>query len=65
MNRQLAHLSYDRNKCWDHRDWIPQLEREFREAWQLFMTDVEPQHKSEFENQIDICRSQVGYLIRL
>jgi hypothetical protein len=36
MDRQLAHLSYEREKSWDHRQWVPTLEKEFRKAWRLF-----------------------------
>jgi hypothetical protein len=35
LNRQFAHLSYERERSWDHLRWVPTLEKEFREAKQI------------------------------
>lgn len=61
MNRQLAHLSYEREKPWDHRQWVPVLEAEFRDAWQLFRQATDPQYKTEFASQIEACRRKPGF----
>ena len=60
MDRQLAHLSYEREKSWDHRKWVPKLEKEFREAWALFLQAVDPQYKKEFSKQITHRQRKLG-----
>ena len=61
MDRQLAHLSYEREKSWDHRQWVPPLEAEFRQAWQAFLDSIDPQYKIEFANQIEVCSRKPGF----
>jgi hypothetical protein len=61
MDKQLAHLSYEREKLWDHRQWVPTLEEEFRNAWRLFLQAIDPQYKQEFAKQIEHCSSKQGF----
>lgn len=61
MNRQLAHLSYDRDKTWIHYNWVPKLEREFRKAWDEFRKAVDPRHEARFVNEIEKCRGKQGF----
>ena len=56
MNKQLAHLSYERDKSWVHYKWIPKLEAEFRTAWQEFRKAVHPNYRRRFAYQIAKCR---------
>ena len=51
MNRQLAHLSYVRDKSWNHEIWVPPLVAEFRTAWALFLKAVDVPFKAEFTKQ--------------
>lgn len=50
MNKQLAHLSYDREKEWDHTKWVRRLRQEFKAAWTEFVSAVVDR---EFRNAID------------
>jgi hypothetical protein len=61
MNRQIAHLSYDREKEWVHYNWVPKLEREFRIAWQEFLCAVDPKYKSSFATEIAKCQRKEGF----
>jgi len=40
MNKQLAHLSYDRDKEWDHTKWVRKLRQEFQTAWTGFTAAI-------------------------
>ena len=53
MNRQLAHLSFDRDEEWVHFNWVPKLESEFRAAWTAFMQALAPEYRPVFEGQIE------------
>jgi hypothetical protein len=44
-----------------HNKWVPQLEKELREAWQSFLQGIEPQHVNEFTKQIEHCRNKPGF----
>lgn len=61
MNKQLAHLSYIRNKSWIHYDWVPQLETEFRIAWRKFRRAIDPKYKKRFAREIAKCRRKQGF----
>lgn len=64
MNKQQAHLTYERDKAWIHYDTnigIPKLEQELRQAWRLFFKDIEPRHKPEFNRQIDAYRNNPSF----
>jgi len=61
MDKQLAHLSYVRNKSWDHRLWVPKLEREFRMAWRKFRAALHPKYKRAFSVEIAKCRRKPGF----
>jgi hypothetical protein len=61
MNKQLAHLSYIRDKSWVHYDWVPQLEAEFRIAWREFRRAIDPKHKKRFAREIAKCRRKQGF----
>ena len=65
MNKQLTHIAYDRvrhTKEWDHRKWNQQLEREFRDAWKLFLDAViDVDFKAEYDRQIAHCRAKPGF----
>ncbi len=53
MNKQLAHLSYQRDKEWDHTVWIPQLLPEFITAWEEFMNAVvDPVYRAAFAEHL-------------
>ena len=61
MNRQLVHLSYVREKSWVHYDWVPKLEKEFREAWRKFRRAIHPKHKRRFSAEMTKCRRKPGF----
>lgn len=65
MNKQLTHLTYARAskpQPWDHTQWIPRLEAEFRSAWTAFWGSVsDSEFLSEYQRQIDKCRSNPGF----
>ncbi len=61
MNKPLAHLSYEREKTWSHYQWVPKLEREFREAWRKFMSAVDPKYQVHFTAEIKRCGRQPGF----
>lgn len=60
-DRQLAHISFDREKEWNHLKWVPILECEMRIAWADFLADVDPQHKPEFAAQLARCQRKEGF----
>ena len=61
MNKQLAHLSYMRDKEWVHYNWVPKLEKEFRIAWREFLCEVDPKYKSSFAAEITKCQRKQGF----
>ena len=61
MNRQLAHLSFIRDKEWIHYKWVPVLEGEFRAAWAEFLNAVDQQYRGEFAAQIAHCQRKQGF----
>lgn len=61
MDKQLAHISFQREKEWCHRKWVPKLEREMRIAWAEFLAAVEAQHMSEFRAQLAHCQGKPGF----
>jgi hypothetical protein len=64
MDKQLAHVTFERDKEWNHTLWVPTLVSEVRAAWSAFLSAVvDPGHKTEFEAQITICRAKPGFSI--
>jgi hypothetical protein len=61
MNRQLAHLSFEREEPWDHRVCIGPLESEIRAAWSEFLQNVDAHFRPEFETQLERCRRKPGF----
>ena len=62
MNKQLAHITFERDKVWNHTLWVPKLETEMRAAWTTFLTAViDPTHKAEFESQLATCQAKPGF----
>ena len=65
MNKQLTHIAYERvrhPKEWDHRKWNQKLEKEFRDAWKLFLDAViDTDFKAEFDKQIAACRAKTSF----
>jgi hypothetical protein len=61
MDKQLAHLSYFRDKEWVHYDWVPKLEKEFRTAWQEFLRAVDPRYSEGFAIEIAECRRKQSF----
>jgi hypothetical protein len=61
MNKQLAHLSYVRDKRWVHYEWVPKLKNEFRTAWQNFLDAIDPNYKGRFVSEIAKCQSKPGF----
>ena len=61
MDKQLAHISFDREKGWNHMQWVPRLESEMRSAWADFLLAVADPHKSEFAAQIAHCQGKPGF----
>lgn len=61
MNKQLAHLSYSRDKAWVHYNWVQKLEKEFRIAWQEFRRALDPKYKRRFATEITKCRRKQGF----
>jgi hypothetical protein len=37
MDKQLAHITFEREKEWDNLKWVPTLESEMRAAWAEFL----------------------------
>ena len=62
MDKQLAHITFEREKKWEHWKWVPRLESEIRTAWAAFLTEVtDPAHKAEFTAQIAACQAKPGF----
>jgi hypothetical protein len=61
MDKQLAHITFEREKEWNHLNWVPTLESEMRTAWAKFLTVVNPQHKAEFTAQLAHCQRKPGF----
>jgi hypothetical protein len=61
MDKQLAHISFVRDKEWIHYKWVPILESEFRTAWAMFLDAVDPKFKPEFDAQIAHCQAKPGF----
>ena len=61
MDKQLAHITFKREKEWDHTKWVPTLEREMRAAWADFRKAVVDPHKREFAAQIAYCQAEAGF----
>jgi hypothetical protein len=61
MDKQLAHLSYERDKAWVHHQWVPILEKEFRQAWTKFRRLVSVKYKKAFTAEIAKCRKKHGF----
>ena len=61
MDKQLAHISFEREKEWNHLKWVPTLESEMRTAWAKFLAVVDPQHKPEFTAQLTQCQGKPGF----
>ena len=61
MDRQLAHISFIRDKSWDHRQWISRLEAEFRNTWAAFLAALEVKYQQPFAAEIDRCRNKPGF----
>ena len=62
MDKQLAHITFERDKEWNHLKWVPTLEAEMRTAWAAFLDAVvAPAHKNEFTAQIAHCQGKRGF----
>lgn len=61
MDGQLAHISFWRDKNWDHREWLPVLEEEMRSAWAEFLSSVDAAHSPKFMAELSRCRSKLGF----
>ena len=62
MDKQLAHITFEREKEWNHLKWVPTLESEMRTAWAAFLNAViDPAHKTEFASQVAICQAKPGF----
>jgi hypothetical protein len=61
MDKQLAHVSYVRDKSWVHDVWVPRLEEEFREAWRKFRLAVDPRHETCFSAEMAKCSRRPGF----
>lgn len=61
MDKQLAHITFEREKEWNHLKWVPKLEREMRTTWAEFLAVVDPQHKTEFTTQLAHCCGKAGF----
>lgn len=57
MNKQLAHLSFKRDKEWNHLKWLPLLEQEMQNAWSKFLLEIDQQYASEFHLQLEIAQT--------
>jgi hypothetical protein len=61
MDKQLAHITFEREKEWNHLRWVPTLESEMRTAWAAFLAVVDPPHKPEFAAQLAHCQAKMGF----
>jgi hypothetical protein len=61
MNKQLAHISYKRDKQWDHTIWIPRLLPEFKTAWaKFFESIVDQDYREEFSKQLRLKQQLIA-----
>ena len=62
MNKQLAHITYFRDKEWIHSMWVPKLELEFNKAWWDFReTIANKDYSGEFDTQLAFCEDKGGF----
>lgn len=61
MDKQLAHITFEREKEGDRLKWVPTLESEMRTAWAEFLDAVDPRNKPEFIAQIAYCQAKQGF----
>jgi hypothetical protein len=61
MDKQLAHITFEREKEWNHLKWVPTLEREMREAWTKFIDALDAQTKADFVAEIAMCQKKPGF----
>jgi hypothetical protein len=62
MDKQLAHIAFEREKEWNHLKWVPTLESEMRLAWAAFLSAVvDPAHKTDFDSQLALCQAKPGF----
>jgi len=62
MDKQLAHITFERDKEWNHLKWVPRLEAEMRAAWGAFLAAVtDPTNRVEFTAQIAHCQGKQGF----
>jgi hypothetical protein len=61
MDKQLAHITFEREKKWNHLKWVPTLEAEMRTGWAEFLKAVDPQYRPEFDAQIARCQGKQGF----
>jgi hypothetical protein len=61
MDKQLAHIRFEREKEWNHIRWVPTLESEMRTAWAAFLASADPQRRSEFAARLARCQGKPGF----
>lgn len=62
MDKQLAHITFERDREWNHSLVVPKLESEVRAAWTAFLSAIlDLAHKTEFETQMANCRAKPGF----
>ena len=61
MDKQLAHITFEREKEWNHLKWVPTLEKEMREAWAKFIDALDPQTRDDFVAEIVVCQAKPGF----
>ena len=61
MDKQLAHITFEREKEWNHLKWVPTLESEMRTSWAKFLPVVNPQHKPKFAAQLAHCQGKPDF----
>ena len=63
MDKQLAHITFEREKEWNHLKWVPALKSETRIAWAEFLAVVDRQHQLEFTAQHAHCQGKPGFSV--
>jgi len=63
MDKQLAHITFEREKEWNHLKWVPPLGSEMRTAWAAFLAVVDPLHRAEFTAQLAHCQGKSGFSV--
>jgi hypothetical protein len=61
MDKQLAHITFEREKEWNHLKWVPTLESEMRTAWAKFLDAIDAAHKQDFADQVAHCQGKMGF----